>query len=137
MATLDDLLLALQHVSSGAAGENEAYLCTETGVIHYHSGYGDNEEELPDDIGSERYIAIPHKKDLDLGRHLVMKFTAEVLPDEQPKIREIFSRSGAYARFKDLLERSGLLQRWHDYEATAETEAMRRWCDQNGVKVDG
>ena len=32
--------------------------------------YG-GDEELPDDIEDEKYIAIPHKKELDLGKPLV------------------------------------------------------------------
>lgn len=137
MATFDDLLLALQFVSSGEPSENQAYLCKDTGAIHYHSEYGDNEEELPDDFESDRYIAVPHKKDLNLGKGLALTFAAESLPDEQAKIRQIFSHAGAYARFKDLLERTGMLQRWYDYEAQAEREALLSWCKENNIEVSG
>ena len=137
VTTLDDLLLALQFVSSAAPTEHEAYLCKDTGEIHYHSEYGDNEEDLPDDIDSERYIAIPHKMELNLGKHLVLEFATEFLPDEQIKVRQIFSRPGAYARFKDLLERAGMLQQWYDYEAKAEREALLTWCGENGIEIDG
>jgi hypothetical protein len=65
----DDLLEAFEFVSADQPMENEAYLCVETGVIHYHSEFGDEEEDpLPDDIeDSAKYIAIPHKNDLDLA----------------------------------------------------------------------
>ena len=36
---------------------------------------------LPDDIDDEKYIAIPNKKELDLGKPLVLDFTREFLPD--------------------------------------------------------
>lgn len=137
MVKLDDLLMAFDFVSAGAPDENEAYLCKVTGVIHWHSEYGDNEEELPEDIDSDRYIAIPHKLDLDLGKHLVRAFVAKFLPEEQHKVRQIFSRRGAYARFKDPLERSGKLQQWYDYEAEAQKVALLEWCEENGIAIDG
>jgi len=33
-------------------GENEAYLDRLSGKIYWHSELGDNDEELPDDIGA-------------------------------------------------------------------------------------
>ena len=45
-----DLHLAFEFVSSGGMGENEAYLDRQSGKIYWHSEFGDNDEELPDDI---------------------------------------------------------------------------------------
>ena len=47
--------------SFGAPGENQAYLDRHSGNFYYHSAYGDNKEELPEDIDDEKYIAIPTK----------------------------------------------------------------------------
>jgi hypothetical protein len=91
---------------------------------------------LPDDVDSDRYIAVPHKNDLDLGKRLVLKFAAEFLADEYDYVRQIFSRRGAYARFKDLLDRHGKLQQWHDYEDRAKKEALREWCQDNEIEID-
>jgi hypothetical protein len=137
LVKFDDLLLAFDFVSAGAPSENEAYLCRDTGVIYWHSEFGDNEEELPSDIDSERYIAIPHKHDLDLGKQLVLNFAAEFLPDRESEVRRIFTRPGAYARFKTLLDRCGKLQQWYDYEAKAQREALQEWCRDNGIEVEG
>ena len=138
MAKFDALLEALEVVSFGQPMEHEAYLCMKTGAIYYHSEYGDNEEPLPNDIeDSEKYVAIPHKNDLNLGKRLVLQFADEFLPDEHGKVQEIFRRSGAYARFKDLLEHRGMVQRWYGYEAKAQREALRAWCSDNGVETDG
>ena len=136
MVKFDDLLMAFEFVSVGAPAENEAYICRETGTIHWHSESADIEEELPDDVDSDRYIAVPHKNELDLGKRLVLQFAAEHLPDEYDDVRQIFSRHGAYARFKDLLERSGRLQQWHDYEDRATKEALRDWCLDNDIEID-
>ncbi len=72
--------------------------------------FGEDEEELPDDIGDgDKYLRIPDKSELDLGKPLVLDFARQFLPDDFNKVREIFSKRGAYARFKDLLEYRGAL----------------------------
>jgi hypothetical protein len=136
--SFEALLEAFEFASFGQPGEHEAYLCKETGTIHCHSEYGDNEESLPDDVDdSDKYIALPHKNELDLGKRLALKFAGEAMSDDQGQIHEIFSRPGAYARFKDLLEHRGLIQQWYEYEARAQKEALRAWCKENDVEVDG
>jgi len=118
--------------------EHGACLCMETGKIYWHSEFGDDEEPLPEDIDDdEKYIAIPHKNDFNLGRDLVLRFTAEQLPESFDKVREIFSRRGAYARFKDLLEYQDMLQQWYDYEQQASENALREWCNDNAIRIDG
>jgi len=52
-------------------GMHNAYLCKETGRILFTSEMGDS-DELPEDVDdSDKYIAIPHKNDLELGKALV------------------------------------------------------------------
>jgi hypothetical protein len=58
-------------------GENEAYLDRQSGKIYWHSEFGDNDEELPDNIDDEKYISIPDKRGLDLGKPLVLDFARE------------------------------------------------------------
>src|SRR5499427_4936365 len=62
-----DLQLACEFVSSGGTGENEAYLDRQSGKIYWRSEFGDNYEELPDDIDDKKYILIPDKRELDLA----------------------------------------------------------------------
>src|SRR6202048_2835697 len=113
--SLSDVHLAFEFVSSGGMGENEAYLDRQSGKIYWHSEFGDNDEALPDDIDNEKYIAIPDKRELDLGKPLVLDFAREFLPDDYDGIRHIFSRRGAYRRYKDLLVRRGALDQWEDF----------------------
>jgi hypothetical protein len=77
-----DLQLAFEFVSSGGTGENQAYLDRQSGKIYWHSEFGDNDEELPDDIDDKKYILIPDKRELDLGKALVLDFAREFLPDD-------------------------------------------------------
>jgi hypothetical protein len=59
----------------------------------------------------------------------------EFLPNDIDEVRRIFSRKGAYARFKDLLDRRGALDHWYDFEAKVEEKALRMWCDLNSIEV--
>ena len=133
-----DIQNAFDFVSFGdELMEHEAWLCTETGEIYWRSEFDDDEDEpLPEDIGdAEKYIAIPHKNDFNLGKNLVLRFAAEQLPESYDKVREIFSRRGAYARFKDLLEYQDMLQQWYDYEQQAGEKALREWCNDCDIKI--
>jgi hypothetical protein len=130
-----DLQLAFEFVSSGGMGENEAYLDRQSGKIYWHSEFADNDEELPDDIDDEKYIAIPDKRDLDLGQPLVLEFTREFLPDDCDEVRHLFSRRGAYRRYKELLVQRGALERWYDFSNKAEEAALRKWCAENGIEL--
>ncbi|MCG2775017.1 MAG: hypothetical protein L6406_04970, partial [Desulfobacterales bacterium] len=82
-------------------------------------------------------IEIPHKNDLDLGRHLVFEFIEEYLPDDYERVRQMFRRSGAYSRYKALLEQRGLLKKWDDTENSREERALRKWCEENEIELDG
>lgn len=82
---------------------NEAYLCRETGEIHYHSGFGGNEVPLPEDINNAgKYVALPDKRDLGLGKPLALQFSELSLPDDNDRVSRMFSRRGAYAGFREL-----------------------------------
>ena len=97
--------------------------------------YGDLDEELPDDIDDEKYAAIPDKRELDLGRPLVLDFVRQFLPEDYDEVRRIFSRKGAYGRYKALLVRRGALDRWYDFSNKAEEAALREWCAENGIEL--
>jgi hypothetical protein len=92
--------------------------------------------ELPDDIDdSDKYVKIPDKRELDLSKPLVLEFLRQTLPSEIDKVQRIFSARGAYARFKDLMDRKGALDQWYNFEAKAEEEALRMWCALNSIEI--
>ena len=137
MVDYSELETAFMFVSMSPPFEHYAYLNKETGETYYVSEIGDS-DELPDDLEeNENYIAIPHKNDLNLGRNLVFDFVVNNLPDEFEKVRSIFSRKGAYARYKNLLEDKGQLQAWYEFEGNAIEKALRQWCEENAIKVAG
>ena len=134
--SFDDLESALQWVSSAGPFENTALISKATGQIFYSSSTYETEDELPEDIDDATlYLSVPHKNDLDLGRNLALRFAAEYLPDEERKVQDYFHRRGAYGRFKDLLERTGRLDHWHQYEREATKSALLAWAAEEGLKV--
>ena len=83
----DELSLAFEFVSSTPPGENNAYVCLDTGRIYWTSEQGLGDEDVPDDLDiSDRYVLIPHKTELDLGRSLALRFVAEALPENYDQI---------------------------------------------------
>lgn len=132
-----DIEEAFFFVSMAEQYIHSAYLCKETGHIYYTSEMGDS-DELPEDIDeSDKYIDIPHKNELDLGKALVIEFTAKFMPEELEKVHSIFRHKGAYARFKDLLERKGTLDEWYKYENEKQQVALKEWCRENDIEVQG
>lgn len=131
-----DLVIAFEFVGASQTGEHQVYLCKQTGRLYWHSDSSDELDELPDDIDDdEKYIAIPDKRELELGKPLVFDFVRQFLPDDYNEVQTIFRRKGAYARFKDLLVRRAMLDEWYDFESKAEESALRCWCGHNSIEV--
>ncbi|HTV32956.1 MAG TPA: hypothetical protein VME69_07620 [Methylocella sp.] len=74
-------------------------------------------------------------RELDLGKSLAFDYSRQFLPPDFAEVQQCFSRRGAYARFKGLLELRGALDQWYDFEAKAVESALRMWCDLNSIEV--
>ena len=132
------LLEALDFMSSDPTFGNSARVNRATGEVHWHSDWDSELWEEPEDIGDdEKYLQLPDPRDLDLGKRLVMRFAAERLERHYDEIADIFRRKGAYRRFKDFLMRLGALERWYEFESEAKEKALREWCAENGIEVEG
>lgn len=141
---LSELLLAVEHVSSVGFGDPEAYVALDTGTIHVGGGDFDvddcgesDENALPADIDEPgRYLGIPAKRDLGLGRRLAVRFArAHLDEDDADEVEAYFRREGACGRFKALLERRQLLKQWYDYENEAIREELAAWCEANDLEL--
>ncbi|MGA3343187.1 MAG: hypothetical protein ABSD11_22045 [Methylocella sp.] len=133
---LNDLRDAFEFVCAGGGGEHQTFLCKQSGKLYCHSELCDDLDILPDDIDdSEKFLPIPDKRELDLGKPLALDFARQFLPGDFDDVRQIFSRRGAYARFKNLLDRRGMLDQWYAFEAEAEESALKMWCELNSIEV--
>jgi len=132
--SFDEIENAFFFVSMDQQYMHNAYVCKETGQIFYTSEMGDS-DELPEDIDDPKYISIPHRNNLDLGKALVIEFTSEYLPDELEKVYSIFRSKGAYSRYKDLLESKGFLDKWYEFEDERQKDALKEWCRENSIEI--
>lgn len=129
-----ELLDAFEFSCAGEMFGSQAVLNTETGEFIYMSD--DLDEPLPDDIeDAVKYLRLPPKNDLDLGRRLVLSFVDHHLPDDYDRVFDYFSQRSAYRRFKGLLEQRDMLDAWHKFENRATEHALRLWCEEHGVQV--
>lgn len=131
----EDIEMACDFVSSSSYGMNSSVLRKDTGKILYHSEMSDMDETSEEGWDSDNSVEIPHKNDLDLGKRLVFDFTDANLPGDLDHVRHIFSRRGAYSRFKEFVESKGLLQSWYDFEAKQQERALRQWCEENDIEL--
>ncbi|MFZ2633433.1 MAG: hypothetical protein WA081_20105 [Desulfosalsimonadaceae bacterium] len=135
----DDLLSVYEWVSAAGQFQNSAFVNKVTGKIHIDSDDVDEDEDdaLPDDYeDAVIYVAVPHKNDLDMGRYLAIRYIDENLPESADDVRRFFRKRGAYSRFKDLLQRKGVLDAWYQYEARAVEAALREWAKDNDLDVE-
>jgi hypothetical protein len=140
----EEMLLAFEFVeSTGVLGEREAFVCRRTGKIYWRTDSSGLDElndqlndELPDDIeDDEKYLAIPDKRELGLGKPLVLDFARQFLPDDFDEVRYMFSKRRAYQKFRALLTRRSVRERWYDFESKAKERALREWCELNSIEV--
>jgi hypothetical protein len=132
-----DVCLGFEFVSGDGGAGNEAFVSKATGQVYLRGDYADEKAEIPDDLDdADLYVALPTKRDLDLGGRLVDRFAEEIAPQHADDIRDVFSGKGAYRRLKSYLERRGLLERWYAFENAEEEMGLRKWCAENGIVLE-
>ena len=135
--TLNDLELAYHFASGGYPGEHEAFIDRQTGRTWFVSEFADSDEDPPDDLGDpDRYAAVPHQHDLDLGKALAERFAEDEGPELGERLRDALRRRGGWRRFRELLGGVDRLKAWYAFE-TAETEAaLRAWAEEEGIGLE-
>ena len=130
---IDDIEMAIEFASSNMF-DSGAFINIETGEIQYVGDMVD--EPAPSDIyENEKYISIPGKAELDLGKPVAIGFVSKEIPDKLGLTYDIFSRSGAFSKFKNLLASLNKLDNWYAFEQAALRSAAMEWCSENGIKV--
>lgn len=66
---------------------------------------------------------------------MALDFAREFLPNDFDEVRYIFSKRGAYQKFRTLLIRRDVLERWYDFEAKTTERALREWCELNSIEL--
>jgi hypothetical protein len=135
VVSIEDLEYALYWVSASEY-DNSAFVSRTTGQVYSYGPDGAIDPDAPDDTDDGvEYLAIPSKKELNLGQELVRSFVGEHAPQLQEDVHRLFRQRGAYARYKVLLQRQNLLERWHSYEGSATLRALSQWAEEHGFAV--
>jgi len=130
--------MAFEFVGSEQPELHSVIVSKATGEMYYQSELGGDFDEIPEEAyESEDYVEIPHKNDLDLDQRLVWRFVEKEIPGLESKVRDFFSKRGAYAKYKALLTESELLDKWYEFENSETQKALRGWCEANGIETDG
>ncbi|MEQ1512021.1 MAG: hypothetical protein ABL934_04995 [Lysobacteraceae bacterium] len=136
---LDELILALDWVSDLSSSENMAFVCRDTGRVFMTSDedFGvELEPDLPPDLDDvSKYAIVPSRQDLRLGKRLAVRFVQTSLPARLEDTHAMFAARGAYARFKDMLEREQALDAWYAFEAEAVERGLREWAESEALAV--
>src|SRR5580704_13067190 len=99
LVSLKDIQEAFEFVCAGGGGEHEAFLCRQSGKLYCHSELCDDLDILPDDIGdSEKFLQLPDKRELGLGKPLALDFARQFLPGDFDDVLQFFSRRGGANR---------------------------------------
>lgn len=130
----DDLHLTVEHVTGGQVHGAAAYVDRQTGATLW-AGDG-MEEPLPDDIDNEeRYLPVPSRKELGIGRNDALAFTEEHAPQLLDRAEAIFRRAGAFQSFKVLMHDAGLLPQWYAHQHVRLWEALEEWVGEEGLQL--
>lgn len=136
MVTVDAYELENAMILADEPGAGEAWVCPRTGKVYIRSDVVGELEPLPANIDEEgRYIPVPGQRALDLGQALVFDFVRRQMPTDEDEVGRLFRRAGAYGRFSALVDRRGLRDRWHAFRDERTREAMRDWCEQQGLSL--
>jgi len=87
--SLEGLLEALEYVSSVGFGvDAAAYVSRDTGSVYFVGTDMEPEDGAPEDLeSSDRYVAVPSKPELDLGKRVALRFAEAQLPEQYERIR--------------------------------------------------
>lgn len=132
---LDELEGAAMMVEDGG-GTVTAMVSRETGMIHLlNDEYMDEEAPMPSASGdNDGYVPVPPAGTLGIGDGLVLRFAASHLAEDQDTVRDMF-RDRNTEGFARLLEQRGAGAAWERFHEDATRNALRGWCEENGLQL--
>jgi hypothetical protein len=130
--TIDD---AFHYVSDAPPGERKAVVHRSTGRVFLASYKAGFDECPPEAETDPDYVTLPHRRELDPGKPMVLEFIGSHCPAESARVEAFFARPGAFRNVKELLRRRHLLVSWQVFEGRQIEELLRRWCADQGLPL--
>jgi hypothetical protein len=131
-----DLESAFDFLDMGDPHDKAVYISRSTGEIHYSSDMADIDELSEDVEENDDDVELPNKYDLDLGKQLVWDFVDRQIPRLKQRVKSIFSRRGAYSRYKSFLEERDLLEAWYRFQEERTKRVLLEWCESEGIAIE-
>ena len=127
---------AYEFVSAGPLYSHRALLDTTTGEVLLWSESNEL-DEFPEVVDEARYLELPTRSELHLGKTLVISFVESHIPEALAEVLEMFASRGPYPRFKKFLDRHNLVDQWYEFEGKETERALREWCRGKGLSLTG
>jgi hypothetical protein len=125
---------AFAFVCAGRLSSHQAFLDRQTGRVLLRSEQ-DAPGAIPAPTADGRFLALPGRVELHLGKSLVVSFVKERRPAALAEVYGMFCSRNAYVRFGEFLERAGLRGEWERHERDATERALRAWCREAGIAL--
>ena len=95
-----------------------------------NEGLEDEIEESP-----ERYLRLPTKFEIH-EYHIMEEFIWTLKGEKADKLERAIRGRGAFRRFKDMVDRMGILQRWYDFQSEYYRKLAAQWCQEHGLEYE-
>ena len=112
------------------------YYNKETGELEYFNYEHENPndldiEEVEDD---EKFIRLPDK--FDINDYGILKDFMFAQEDREIRdaLYDIIHSKGVFKKFRQVVERFGILEKWYEFYAKAYEDIVKEWCEENGLE---
>ena len=134
MIRIEDIEFAIDMVTHSNVIMIEVFLNTKTKELIYPDEDGEFDSNV--ELGDEDLLPIPTRRELGLGKPLALQFAQEYMSDQYDAVRDIFSSSGAYSKFKGLLSTQDQIDQWYEYEQSKTHQAIRDWLEAEDISLE-
>lgn len=127
---LTDIIDEIDSASSGT----RSYYNKKTGeIITQFEDYEDNETDEELETNWDQYIALPTEFDID--EYSIMEEFIGTIDNTGIRIQlgNAIIGSGAFRRFKDLINELEIANMWYDYLEKAHEKIAIEWCEDNEI----
>lgn len=128
---LDEVIRAIYD----ADDEVEAYYYVpEERLVYRISGHFDGELFNDEDLDSDDLIALPDKYEID--QYGIMRDFAENYPEANTRewLVNSIKGKGAFRRFRAVLQRFYIADKWNEFEEEAYRAKAIAWCEEYGIE---
>jgi predicted nucleotidyltransferase len=101
--------------------------------------YGVDEQEITiarEIMNGTLWLPLPSRYDINEYEIMERFCLNQKNQDLRDRLLSAIHGKGAFRRFKDTAERSGVLEQWYEFKNKEIKEIAREWCKENGVECE-